>query len=119
MAAMGITVIRPSRKGEPDPGIFANWLRQRIESVNWTLKGQLGLDQHGGRVISGLWARVLQRLLDLNVAIWHNWACGAKRKRSLIHYDHPQPPDQHVKAHQPSSRPRRRGGRGLLDGAVP
>jgi hypothetical protein len=75
-------------KGEPDPGIFPNWLRQRIESVNWTLKGQLGLDQHGARVISGLWARVLQRLLALNVAIWHNWAAGADRKRSLIHYDH-------------------------------
>lgn len=88
MAEMGITVIRPARKGEPDPGIFPNWLRQRIESVNWTLKGQLGLDQHGARVISGLWARVLQRLLALNVAIWHNWAAGADRKRSLIHYDH-------------------------------
>ncbi|MHC5906565.1 transposase family protein [Streptomyces sp. S6] len=91
MAALGITVIRPARKDEPDPGIFPQWLRQRIESVNWTLKGQLGLEAHGGRVFSGLWARVLQRLLALNAAIWHNWACGADRKRSLIHYDHPTP----------------------------
>lgn len=88
MAALGITVVRPARKDEPDPGVFPQWLRQRIESVNWTLKGQLGLERHGGRVLSGLWARVLQRLLALNAAIWHNWACGAERKRSLIHYDH-------------------------------
>ncbi|TGA94487.1 hypothetical protein E2651_34965, partial [Streptomyces sp. MZ04] len=68
---------------------FPYWLRQRIESVNWTLKGQLGLEVHGGRVLSGLWARVLQRLLVLNAAIWHNWACSTEKKRSLIHYDHP------------------------------
>ena len=36
------------------------------------LKGQFGLDRHGGRVPAGLWARVVQRLLALNVAIWHN-----------------------------------------------
>ncbi|MEU6259742.1 hypothetical protein [Streptomyces sp. NPDC047043] len=107
MAEPGIIVVRPARKDERDPGIFPYWLRQRIESVNWTLKGQLGLEAHGGRVLSGLWARVLQRLLVLNAAIWHNWACGAERKRSLIHYDHPTPPhptDQRVRAHQ-SSRP--------------
>ncbi|MDJ1136849.1 IS982 family transposase [Streptomyces iconiensis] len=91
MSTLGITVIRPARKDETDPGIFPQWLRQRIESVNWTLKSQLGLEAHGGRVLSGLWARVLQRLLALNAAIWHNWACGAERKRSLIHYDHPTP----------------------------
>jgi hypothetical protein len=91
LATMGITVVRPARKDETDPGIYPNWLRQRIESVNWTLKGQLGLDQHGGRVLSGLWTRVVQRILALNAVIWHNWATGAERKRSLIHYDHVKP----------------------------
>ncbi|MGW6016243.1 hypothetical protein [Streptomyces sp. NPDC055210] len=86
MAELGITVVRPTRRDEQDPAIFLYRLRQRIESVNWTLKGQLGLEAHGGRVLSGLWARVLQRLLALNTVIWHNWACGAERKRSLIHY---------------------------------
>ncbi|MDP9398950.1 MAG: IS982 family transposase, partial [Actinomycetota bacterium] len=33
-------------------------------------------------------ARVAQRLLALTAAIWHNWALGAPRKRSLIAYDH-------------------------------
>ena len=37
---------------------------------------------------AGLWARVVQRLLALNAAIWHNWAIGAPVKRSLIAYDH-------------------------------
>ena len=35
-----------------------------------------------------LWARIVQRLLALNVAIWHNWQIGAPVKRSLIAYDH-------------------------------
>lgn len=86
-AEFGITVIRPARRDEPGHS-FPNWLRQRIESVNWTLKGQLGLDQHGARVPDGLWARVVQRLLALNTVIWHNWNIGATRKRSLIAYDH-------------------------------
>jgi len=33
-------------------------------------------------------ARVVQRLLVRNTAIWHNWAIGAPVKRSLIAYDH-------------------------------
>jgi len=83
----GITVVRPARKDEPDRH-FPNWLRQRIESVNWTLKGQLGLDRHGARVPSGLWTRVVQRLLALNTVIWLNWKIGTDSKRSLIAYDH-------------------------------
>jgi hypothetical protein len=32
---------------------------------------------------------ILERLLVLNAAIWHNWAIGAPPvKRSLIAYDH-------------------------------
>jgi hypothetical protein len=80
-------VLRPARKDEPDHH-FPHWLRQRIESVNWTLKGQLGLDRHGARTPTGLWTRVLQRLLALNTAIWFNWKIHANRKRSLIAYDH-------------------------------
>jgi hypothetical protein len=67
---------------------FPNWLRQRVEAIIWTLKNQLGLERHGGRVPAGLWARVLQRLLALNACIWHNWQIGAPVKRSLTAYDH-------------------------------
>ena len=85
---LGLTLIRPARKDEKTPRYFPNWLRQRVEAIIWTLKNQLGLERHGGRVPAGLWARILQRLLALNAAIWHNWQIGASVKRSLIGYDH-------------------------------
>jgi hypothetical protein len=85
---LDLTLIRPARKKEKTERPFPNWLRQRVEAVIWTLKNQLGLERHGGRVPAGLWARVIQRLLALNTAIWHNWLIGAPVKRSLIAYDH-------------------------------
>jgi hypothetical protein len=87
-AGLGVCLLRPPRADEPDPGVFPGWLRQRIEAIIWTLKHQLGLDRPGGRIPSGLWARVVQRLLALNAAIWFNWQLGAPVKRSLIAYDH-------------------------------
>ena len=83
-----LTLIRPARKDETQLRPFPNWLRQRIEAVIWTLKNQLGLERHGGRVPAGLWARIVQRLLALNACIWHNWQIGAPVKRSLTAYDH-------------------------------
>jgi hypothetical protein len=83
-----LVLIRPARKDEKEPRNFPNWLRQRVEAIIWTLKNQLGLEHHGGRVPAGLWARVVQRLLALNACIWHNWLIGAPVKRSLIAYDH-------------------------------
>jgi hypothetical protein len=85
---LGLALIRPARKDEKTPRDFPNWLRQRVEAIIWTLKNQLGLERHGGRVPTGLWARVVQRLLALNACIWHNWMIGAPVKRSLIAYDH-------------------------------
>jgi hypothetical protein len=87
-AGLGLTLIRPARKDEKPPRPFPNWLRQRVEAIIWTLKHQLGLEAHGGRVPAGLWTRIVQRLLALNAAIWHNWTIGATVKRSLIAYDH-------------------------------
>ena len=81
-------MIRPARKDEHDPGSYPNWLRQRVEAIIWTLKNQLGLERHGGRVPAGLWTRIVQRLLALNAAIWLNWSIDAPVKRSLIAYDH-------------------------------
>jgi hypothetical protein len=83
-----LALIRPARKDEKQPRYFPNWLRQRVEAIIWTLKNQLSLERHGGRVPAGLWARIVQRLLALNACIWHNWLIGAPVKRSLIAYDH-------------------------------
>jgi hypothetical protein len=88
LAGLELALVRPARADEPDPGVFPNWLRQRIEAIIWTLKHQLGLGRPGGRIPGGLWARVVQRLLALNAAIWFNWQLGAPVKRSLIAYDH-------------------------------
>jgi Transposase DDE domain len=85
---LGLALIRPARKDEKTPRYFPNWLRQRVEAIIWTLKNQLGLERHGGRVPAGLWTRIVQRLLALNACIWHNWLIGAPVKRSLIAYDH-------------------------------
>jgi hypothetical protein len=87
---LGVTLLRPARKGEPErPGTrFFKPLRQVIESINDTLKGQLDLEQHGGRTITGVLVRVWQRVLALTAAIWHNDKIGAPIKRSLIAYDH-------------------------------
>ncbi len=82
--------MRPARQGEPArPGAqFFRPLRQTIESVNDTLKGQLDLERHGGRTTEGLYARITQRLLAMAACIWHNWATGSGDTRSLIAYDH-------------------------------
>ncbi len=84
---LALTLIRPARKDETTPRYFPNWLRQRIEAIIWTLKNQLGLERHGGRIPAGLRARIIQRLLALNAVIWHNWMIGAPVKRCLVAYD--------------------------------
>jgi hypothetical protein len=85
---IGAHLIRPDRKDEkPRFGNFGG-IRQWIESVFDTLKGQLGLERHGARTLAGVYARVGAKLLAMSAAIWHNWLIGAPRKRSLIAYDH-------------------------------
>jgi hypothetical protein len=63
-------------------------VRQLIESVNDTLKGQLDLELHGGRSIEGVGVRIAQRLLAMTAAIWHNRTTGQPLTRSPIAYDH-------------------------------
>lgn len=90
LARTGLHLLRPARKGEPErPGArFFKPLRQIIESINDTFKGQLDLEQHGGHTVTGVIVRVWQRVLALTVAIWHNDRIGATIKRSLTAYDH-------------------------------
>jgi hypothetical protein len=90
LAGAGIILLRPARQGEePRPGQeFFKTLRQVIESINATLKSQLDLEAHGGRTVAGVTVRVLQRLLALTAAIWHNLKTGNHPLRSLTAYDH-------------------------------
>jgi Transposase DDE domain len=85
---LGVRLLRPARKGEPQrpgAGLFTP-LRQLIESVNATFKGQLDLERHGAHTPAGV--RVLQRILALAAAIWHNHHTGQPTLRSLVAYDH-------------------------------
>lgn len=86
----GLTLLRPSyRNQQPRPGEhLLKPIRQLIESVNDTLKGQLDLEGHGARPPAEVLARVGQRILALTAAIWHNRANGTPITRSLIAYDH-------------------------------
>jgi hypothetical protein len=86
----GIELLRPARKGEkPRAGQrFFKPLRQVIESVNATFKGQLDLERHGGKTVAGVCARIAQRVLALTAAIWHNDRLGRPVLRSLTAYDH-------------------------------
>ncbi|MFF5721823.1 IS982 family transposase [Streptomyces buecherae] len=85
-----LTLLRPARKGEPERAgahLFKP-LRQVIESINQTLKGQLDLERHGGKTSAGVTVRVLSRILALTAAIWHNDQTGQPVKRSLTAYDY-------------------------------
>ena len=86
----GIQLLRRARKGEAERagGRFFKPLRQTVESIFDTLKGQLGLELHGGHTPAGVLVRVLQRLLAMTTAIWHNDRTGQTVKRSLLAYDH-------------------------------
>jgi len=80
--------VRPDRKDETYRNGNLGGVRQWIESVNQTLKGQLDLERHAGRTPQGVFTRVAQRLLAMAAGIWHNWETGVTSKRSLIAFDH-------------------------------
>jgi len=85
---LGAHLVRPDRKTEPQRFGKIARVRQWIEAIFDTLKGQLTLEQHGGRTLPGVYARIAARLLAMSAAIWHNWRTDAPVKRSLIAYDH-------------------------------
>ena len=86
--SMTLRLLRPDRKDETYRNGNLGGVRQWIESVNQTLKSQLGLERHAGRIPAGVFIRVAQRLLAMAAGIWHNWQTGVTSKRSLIAYDH-------------------------------
>ena len=90
LATAGLTLLRPARKGEPERAgsRFFKPLRQTVESIFDTCKDQTDLERHGGRTPEGVLVRVMQRILALTAAIWHNDRTGQPVKRSLIAYDH-------------------------------
>ena len=93
VASLDAQLIRPDRKDEPKRFGKLGAVRQWIESINDSLKGQLSLEDHGGHIPEGVWTRICQRLLALAAGIWHNWLLWDAHQintpgRHLTHYDH-------------------------------
>ena len=76
MGDLGAHFLRPDRRDEPRRHGSLGPVRQWIESVIWTCKGQLTLEAHGGRTIDGLCTRVALRLLALAAGLVHNHDIG-------------------------------------------
>lgn len=76
MAGLGCAFLRPDRKDEPHRHGSLGPVRQWIESVFWTCKGQLTLEHHGARTLRGVCTRVALRLLALAAGLTHNQHIG-------------------------------------------
>jgi hypothetical protein len=87
MAELRALFLRPDRKDEPARHGNLTGIRQTIESVFDTIKGQLSLEQHGAHTMPGLITRIAQRLLAPAAGLWHNWNTG-NPSRHLTTYDH-------------------------------
>lgn len=87
MRELGALFLRPDRKDEQRRFGGLGGVRQWIESIIDTIKGQLSLEAHGAHTMPGLITRVAQRLLALAAGLWHNWNIGDPG-RHLTAYDH-------------------------------
>jgi hypothetical protein len=75
-ARFAAEILRPNRKDEPRGAVHLAMIRQRIESVFWTLKDRLGLERHRARTLVGLRARIASKLLALAAGVWVNSLLG-------------------------------------------
>jgi IS5 family transposase len=84
---LGLTIIRPRRASEPhepyEPRLTT--IRQRIESIFWTLKDLLSLERHGARTLPNLRARIGCRLLCLAACVHLNHQLG-RPSRQIANY---------------------------------
>ena len=87
MAELGAIFLRPDRSNEHPRFGRLGGVRQWIESIIDTIKGQLSLERHGAITMPGLVTRIAQRLLALGASLWHNWNIG-EPGRHLTAYDH-------------------------------
>jgi Transposase DDE domain len=93
VASLDATLIRPDRKGERPRFGKLGGIRQWIESIYQTTKSQLSLEDHGGHIPEGVWARICQRVLALAAGVWHSWQLWDAGLidapgRHFINYDH-------------------------------
>ena len=87
MRELGAIFLRPDRRNEQARFGNLGGVRQWVESIFDTFKGQLSLEHHGAHTMAGLRTRIAQRLLALAASLWHNWNTG-QPGRHLTAYDH-------------------------------
>jgi Transposase DDE domain len=87
VSQLAAQLLRPDRRDEPQHHGNLSGVRQWIESIIDTTKGQLSLERHGGRTLDGVWARICQRVLALAIGVWNNWQNG-QPGRHFTAYDH-------------------------------
>lgn len=76
VADLGGRLVRPDRKDET-PRFGSLGGARQLDRVGFqTLKEQLSLERHRARTLSGIAARVAQRLLALAAGLWHNESIG-------------------------------------------
>jgi hypothetical protein len=69
LATLDAEIHRPRRKDEPGNGPHLAPIRQRIESIYWTMKDTLTLERHGARTLHSLRTRLACRFLALTAAV--------------------------------------------------
>jgi hypothetical protein len=85
VAELGASVLRPSRRDEPQQAPHLAPIRQRIESVFYSCKDLLSLERHGARTPHNLRARIATRLLALAACITLNHQLG-RPSRAIADY---------------------------------
>jgi hypothetical protein len=85
LEALEARIMRPRRKDEPGRGPHLAPVRQRIESIFWTLKDLLTLERHGARTLDNLRVRLAARFVALAAAVALNQQLG-RPSRSLACY---------------------------------
>jgi hypothetical protein len=85
-AGLDVLIVRPRRKDEPGKGPHLAPIRQCVESIFWTAKDMLGLEDHGARELHTLRARLASKFLALTAAIALNHRLGRPPRNLTAYY---------------------------------
>lgn len=85
-AQLGALIVRPRRKDEPGRGPHLAPIRQCVESIFWTGKDMLGLEDHRARQLHTLRARLAAKFLALTAAIALNHRLGRPPRNLTAYY---------------------------------
>ena len=85
-AELDVLIVRPRRKDEPGNRPHLAPIRQCVESIFWTAKDMLGLENHGARELHTLRARLASKFLALTAAIALNHRLGRAPRNLTAYY---------------------------------